>query len=77
MQTLVGGGRRRYPAHAIPDDVSAAWPKWASMAVSIGHNAKDIVLSADPDRAAKFSRADKEFLSTFTARITGLEDQFN
>jgi phosphate transport system protein len=50
--------RRRHPAHAIPDDVSDYFVEMGRIAVNIGHNAKDVVLSGDPDKAAKLADDD-------------------
>jgi phosphate transport system protein len=50
--------RRRHPAHAIPDDVSDYFAEMGGIAVDIGHNAKDVVLSRDPYKAAKLADED-------------------
>ena len=50
--------RRRHPAHAIPDDVSDYFAEMGRIAVNIGYNAKDVVLSGDPDKAAKLADED-------------------
>jgi phosphate transport system protein len=50
--------RRRHPAHAIPDDVSDYFAEMGRIAVNIGHNAKDVVLSRDPYKAAKLDDDD-------------------
>jgi phosphate transport system protein len=50
--------RRRHPAHAIPDDVSDYFVEMGRIAVNIGHNAKDVVLSRDPYKAAQLDNDD-------------------
>jgi phosphate transport system protein len=50
--------RRRHPAHAIPDDVSDYFAEMGRIAVSIGYNAKDVVASRDPYKAAKLADED-------------------
>jgi phosphate transport system protein len=50
--------RRRHPAHTIPDDVSDYFVEMGRIAVNIGHNAKDVVLSRDPYKAAKLADED-------------------
>jgi phosphate transport system protein len=50
--------RRRHPAHAIPDDVSDYFAEMGRIAVNMGYNAKDVVLSGDPDKAAKLADDD-------------------
>jgi phosphate transport system protein len=50
--------RRRHPAHAIPDDVTDYFAEMGRIAVNIGYDAKDVVLSRDPDKAAKLAEDD-------------------
>lgn len=50
--------RRRHPAHAIPDDVAGYFAEMGRIAVRIGGEIRDIVLSSDPDRAATLAEKD-------------------
>jgi phosphate transport system protein len=50
--------RRRHPSHAIPDDVKAYFAEMGRIAVNIGHDAKDVVLSGNPDKAAQLDDDD-------------------
>jgi phosphate transport system protein len=50
--------RRRHPAHAIPDDVSHYFAEMGRIAVNISNDAKGVVLSVDPDKAAKLADDD-------------------
>jgi len=50
--------RRRHPAHAIPDGVKDDFAEMGRIAVNIGYNAKDVVLSGDPDNAAELAADD-------------------
>jgi phosphate transport system protein len=50
--------RRRHPARAIPDDVTHDFADMGRIAVNIGQNAKDVVLSGDPDKAAQLDDED-------------------
>jgi phosphate transport system protein len=50
--------RRRHPSHAIPDDVKAYCAEMGRIAVNIGHDAKDVVLSGNPDKAAQLADDD-------------------
>ena len=50
--------RRRHPARAIPDDVTDYFAEMGRIAVNIGYNAKDAVLSGDPDKAAQLADDD-------------------
>lgn len=52
--------RRRHPAHAIPDDVTGYFAEMGRIAVRIGGEIRDIVLSSDPDRAAALADKDDE-----------------
>jgi phosphate transport system protein len=49
---------RRHPGHALPEEVNGYFAEMGRIAVSIGHNAKDVVLSGDPDKAAKLAEDD-------------------
>jgi phosphate transport system protein len=50
--------RRRHPEHAIPDGVSDCFAEMGRIAVNIGHSAKDVVWSGDPDKAATLADED-------------------
>jgi phosphate transport system protein len=50
--------RRRHPVRAIPDDVTHYFADMGRIAVNIGQNAKDVVLSGDPDKAAQLDDQD-------------------
>lgn len=50
--------RRRHPARAIPQDVTHYFAEMGRIAVNIGQNAKDVVLSRDPDKAAQLDDED-------------------
>jgi phosphate transport system protein len=50
--------RRRHPAHAIPDEVNSYFSDMGRIAVNLGNNAKDVVLSGDPRKAAQLSQDD-------------------
>ncbi|SPM37744.1 Phosphate uptake regulator [Mycobacterium rhizamassiliense] len=47
--------RRRHPEPAIPADVNDYFAEMGRIAVNLGHNAKDVVLSGNPDRAAQLA----------------------
>ena len=50
--------RRRHPARAIPDDVTDYFAEMGRIAVNISNDAKGVVLSVDPDKAAKLADDD-------------------
>ncbi len=50
--------RRRHPARAIPDDISDCFAQMGRIAVNIGQHSQDVVLSGDPDKAARLAGED-------------------
>jgi phosphate transport system protein len=50
--------RRRHPSHALPEEVNGYFAEMGTVAVDLGHDAKDAVLSNDVDRAAQIARDD-------------------
>lgn len=47
--------RRRHPASAVPDEVGGHFADMGRIAVRLGNDTKDVVLSGDPDQAAQLS----------------------
>ena len=50
--------RRRHPAHALPEEVNGYFAEMGRIAVDLGLTARDVVISADPDRAAQIRNDD-------------------
>jgi phosphate transport system protein len=50
--------RRRHPAHALPEEVNAYFAEMGCIAVDLGNNAKDVVQSVDPRKAAQLRHDD-------------------
>lgn len=50
--------RRRHPDHVLPDEVRGHFAEMGRVAVQLGNNAKDVVVSKNPLRAAEISRED-------------------
>jgi phosphate transport system protein len=50
--------RRRHPGHALPEEVNGYFAEMGRVAVDLGNNARDAVLSRDPEQAAQISRDD-------------------
>ncbi|WP_078282484.1 phosphate signaling complex protein PhoU [Mycobacteroides franklinii] len=50
--------RRRHPQRALPEEVHGYFAEMGRIAVSIGHDAKDVVLSGDPEKAARLDADD-------------------
>jgi phosphate transport system protein len=50
--------RRRHPARAIPENLDGYFAEMARIAVALGDNAKNVVLSGDPRQAAQLRHDD-------------------
>jgi phosphate transport system protein len=52
--------RRRHPDHALPEEVNGYFAEMGRIAVDLGFAAKDVVLQADPERAARIRQDDDD-----------------
>jgi phosphate transport system protein len=50
--------RRRHLMHALPEEVNGYFAEMGRLAVKLGNSAQEVVLSADPRRAAQIRRED-------------------
>jgi phosphate transport system protein len=50
--------RRRHPAHAVPEQVNSFFAEMGRIAVDLGNDAKAVVLSGDPGKAAQLGHDD-------------------
>jgi len=50
--------RRRHPSHALPEDVNGNFAEMGRIAVDLGKDARDVVLSCDPSKAAQLDDDD-------------------
>ena len=50
--------RRRHPAHALPGEVNGCFAEMGRIAVDLGDDAKDVVQSGDPRKAAQLRHDD-------------------
>lgn len=50
--------RRRHPGHALPEEVNGYFAEMGKIAVGLGSSAQEVVLSADPEQAARISQDD-------------------
>jgi phosphate transport system protein len=50
--------RRRHPAHVLPEQVHGYFAEMGRIAVDLGNNAKDVVQSGDPRKAAQLRHDD-------------------
>jgi phosphate transport system protein len=52
--------RRRHPDRVLPDEVGGYFADMGRIAVDLGNSARNVVLSRDPEQAAKISRDDED-----------------
>jgi phosphate transport system protein len=50
--------RRRHPEHALPEQVNGYFAEMARVAVELGNAAQDVLLSGDPQKAARIDHED-------------------
>jgi phosphate transport system protein len=50
--------RRRHPEHVLPEEVTRYFTEMGAVAVDLGKTAREVVLSDDPDRAARIRHDD-------------------
>ncbi|HLS76197.1 MAG TPA: phosphate signaling complex protein PhoU [Nocardia sp.] len=51
--------RRRHPQPALPDEVTGYFAEMGRIAVSMGHSAREVLESRDPERAARLNQEDE------------------
>ena len=49
---------RRHPAHALPEEINGYFVEMGRIAVDLGNDAKDVVQSGDPHKAAQLRHDD-------------------
>lgn len=50
--------RRRHPQHALPEEVNGYFAEMGRVAVELGHSAREVVLSRDPEKARRIRKED-------------------
>ncbi len=50
--------RRRHPQHALPEEVNGYFAEMGRVAVELGNSAQEVLLSRDPDKAARIREED-------------------
>jgi phosphate transport system protein len=50
--------RRRHPEHALPEQVNGYFAEMGRVAVELGNAAQDVLLSGDPQKAARIDHED-------------------
>ena len=50
--------RRRHPLHALPEEVTGCFAEMGRVAVEMGNSAKQVLLSGDPEKAARLRKED-------------------
>jgi phosphate transport system protein len=51
--------RRRHPNHVLPEEVNGYFAEMGRIAVALGHAAKEVIESRDPERAARIAVEDE------------------
>jgi phosphate transport system protein len=50
--------RRRHPQHVLPEEVSGYFAEMGRVAVELGNAAREVLLSCDPEQAARIEKVD-------------------
>ena len=50
--------RRRHPQHALPEEVNGYFAEMGRVAVELGNSAQEVLLSGDPEKAARIRKED-------------------
>jgi phosphate transport system protein len=50
--------RRRHPQHALPEEVNGYFAEMGRLAVELGNSAREVLLSRDPEQAARIHEDD-------------------
>jgi len=50
--------RRRHPQHALPEEVNGYFSEMSRVAVELGNSAQEVLLTRDPEKAARISEED-------------------
>ncbi|CAJ1503774.1 phosphate signaling complex protein PhoU [[Mycobacterium] kokjensenii] len=50
--------RRRHPQHALPEEVNGYFAEMGRLAVELGNSAREVLLSRDPEQAARIREED-------------------
>ena len=50
--------RRRHPQHALPEEVNGYFAEMGRVAVELGHAAREVLITRDPEKAARIQEED-------------------
>ncbi|MDT5104962.1 MAG: phosphate transport system protein [Mycobacterium sp.] len=50
--------RRRHPQHALPEEVNGYFAEMGRVAVELGHSAQEVLVTRDPEKAARIREED-------------------
>ena len=50
--------RRRHPQHALPEEVNGYFAEMGRVAVELGHGAQEVLITRDPEKAARIREED-------------------
>src|SRR3954470_19651781 len=51
-------GRRRHPQHALPEEVNGYFAEMGRVAVELGNSAQEVLITRDPEKAARIREED-------------------
>ncbi|BBZ73799.1 phosphate signaling complex protein PhoU [Mycobacterium paraseoulense] len=66
--------RREHPNRILPDDLRACFADMAKVAVALGENAKQVLITRDPERAARLREQDDAMDELYGNLFTALLD---
>jgi phosphate transport system protein len=67
--------RRRHPQHALPEEVNGYFAEMGRVAVELGNAAQEVVVSGDPDKAARLREEDDAMDDLHSHLFTVLMDR--
>src|SRR3569833_295880 len=67
--------RRRHPQHALPEEVNGYFAEMGRVAVELGYSAQEVVLSRDPERAARIREEGDAMDELHRLLFSGLMDR--
>jgi phosphate transport system protein len=67
--------RRRHPMHALPEEVNGYFAEMGQLAVDLGNSTQEVLLSGDPQKAARIDEEDNAMDDLHSHLFTVLMDR--
>jgi phosphate transport system protein len=67
--------RRRHPMHALPEEVNGYFAEMGQLAVDLGNSTQEVLLSGDPEKAARIDEEDDAMDDLHSHLFTVLMDR--